>query len=76
MVCDVDVVFAGAALFGRGLGPIFLDQLRCEGNESRLIDCRSSGPGVHTCTHLQDAGVRCKGEWEHRVSYVHVHAAF
>ena len=42
-------------------GPIFLDQLLCEGTESSLLDCRSDF-GVVGCSHDQDVFVRCKGE--------------
>ena len=45
--------------FGRGTGGIFLDNMNCRGTESRLIDCRHSGIGVHNCDHTGDAGVRC-----------------
>ena len=47
--------------FGRGNGGIFLDDVRCTGTESRLINCRHSGVGVHNCDHSDDAGVRCTG---------------
>ena len=42
-----------------GTGQIVLDDLRCTGNESRLIDCSHRGLGVHNCSHSEDAGVRC-----------------
>ena len=48
-------------LFGLGDGTIFLDQVFCSGNESRLFDCRNSGVGVHSCTPGSDAGVVCPG---------------
>ena len=50
------------ALFGDGDGTIFLDQVVCSGNESRLFDCRNSGVGVHSCTPGSDAGVVCPGK--------------
>ena len=52
------------ALFGRGDGTIFLDQVVCSGNESRLFDCRHRGVGVHStsCTPGGDAGVVCPGK--------------
>ena len=49
------------AQFGSGIGPIFLEKLVCSGSETTLLDCRHSTPlGLSTCTHSQDAGVRCK----------------
>ena len=48
--------------FGRGTGGIFLDNMNCRGTESRLINCRHSGIGVHNCDHTDDAGVRCSGQ--------------
>ena len=35
--------------------------MECSGTESRLVDCRHSGIGVHNCGHLEDAGVSCPG---------------
>ena len=49
----------GYASFGQGTGLIFLDYLRCTGNESRLIDCPHRGIGYHSCSHMEDAGVVC-----------------
>ena len=56
--------FVGAVLlFGSsvvsGTGQILLDDLQCTGNESRLFDCPHNGLGNHSCSHSDDAGVRC-----------------
>ena len=45
--------------FGRGRGPILLDNLRCAGTESSLQGCSHRGIGVHSCSHFEDAGVVC-----------------
>ena len=51
------------AAFGQGIGPIFLDYVRCLGLESRLFDCMHRGIEVESCQHHQDAGVICKAGW-------------
>ena len=47
------------ATFGRGGGPIWLDNVRCRGNESSLADCPANSVGSHNCGHHEDAGARC-----------------
>ena len=42
-------------------GRIWLDEVRCIGTESRLIDCPANPLGQHNCVHSEDAGVRCTG---------------
>ena len=48
--------------FAQGSGPIFIDELACNGEEGRVLECGGSAPGLHTCTHIHDAAVRCIGE--------------
>lgn len=51
------------AHFGEGVGPIFLDKLRCTRNEESLLSCRRGEPlGLSRCSHSQDVSVRCPGE--------------
>ena len=67
MSCTIFIITSGAVAltsttyFGQGSGGIFLDQVNCDGTESSLISCSSSGVGVHTCDHSRDAGVQCQG---------------
>ena len=48
------------AKYGLGTGPIFLDDLHCDGSENTLFECSSSRrPGSHNCAHSEDASVEC-----------------
>ncbi|XP_066477544.1 deleted in malignant brain tumors 1 protein-like [Tiliqua scincoides] len=59
--CGWVVSAPGTAYFGQGSGPIFLDNLMCNGNEEYLWRCPHNGWGVHDCGHHEDAGVICSG---------------
>ena len=50
------------AFFGRGTGPIYLDNVRCFGNEASLLNCPHRGIGRHSCGHYEDAGVICRSK--------------
>ncbi|EFN55971.1 hypothetical protein CHLNCDRAFT_22917, partial [Chlorella variabilis] len=46
--------------FGPGSGAIWLSQVACTGNETRLEDCRSRGWGhAPKCSHAMDVAIRC-----------------
>lgn len=46
--------------FGLGTGPIYLDDVDCNGSEQQLISCPHRDPvGEHNCGHREDAGVQC-----------------
>ena len=46
------------AFFGQGTGTIALNNVQCVGTEARLVDCSSGS--VVSCSHSEDAGVRCQ----------------
>eukprot|EP00731_Ephydatia_muelleri_P015302 Em0008g1022a len=45
--------------FGPGDGMIWMENVRCNGIESKLSDCPFNGWGVSSCSHFQDVGVTC-----------------
>jgi len=54
-----------SAHFGQGSGSIWLDSVMCTGNESTLVSCGHLGVNItrRSCSHSEDAGVRCSGEF-------------
>ncbi|XP_029768382.1 scavenger receptor cysteine-rich domain-containing group B protein [Terrapene carolina triunguis] len=48
--------------FGHGRGPIFLDNVDCQGREVALSECGSRGWGIHNCYHYEDVAVTCNGD--------------
>jgi hypothetical protein len=48
-----------SARYGQGRGHILMDDVRCNGNETSLKQCRQLGWGRHNCDHSKDAGVEC-----------------
>ncbi|XP_031571603.1 deleted in malignant brain tumors 1 protein-like [Actinia tenebrosa] len=47
------------AAFGKGSGPILLDNVHCQGHEESLFHCQHNGWRSHNCGHGEDAGVVC-----------------
>ncbi|KAM9703287.1 scavenger receptor cysteine-rich domain-containing protein DMBT1-like isoform 1-T2 [Menidia menidia] len=59
--CGHAVAAPTNAHFGRGSGPIWLDNVECEGQEAALTHCRHAGFGENNCGHGEDASVICLG---------------
>lgn len=60
--CGEALAAPGSAFFGEGNSVIWLDDVRCEGNESTLTECLTSAWGTHNCRHSEDAGAVCSGK--------------
>lgn len=48
--------------FGRGTGPIHIDAVECQGNETSIVQCNHGGWGSHDCDHNQDISVNCTSQ--------------
>jgi len=40
-------------------GPIWLDNVRCNGTETDIANCSHNGWAVHNCQHREDAAISC-----------------
>ena len=48
--------------FGEGEGPIFIDNIGCDEEDTSLSGCSVTGlMGFYECDHSQDSGVICEG---------------
>jgi hypothetical protein len=45
---------------GEGNGTVWLNDVRCKGNEKNIRSCTHDGWGSHGCTHKKDVGVVCQ----------------
>ncbi|KYO32856.1 antigen WC1.1-like [Alligator mississippiensis] len=57
--CGHSIEASASAHYGEGSGQIWLDDVKCAGNESELWACPSRSWGQHNCRHKEDAGVLC-----------------
>ncbi|KAI8517873.1 scavenger receptor [Branchiostoma belcheri] len=59
------------AYFGPGRGPIYMDDLHCNGDENSLFNCSYPGWTINdlNCNHDQAAGVECTGQYYSSLDY-------
>ncbi|XP_059897442.1 deleted in malignant brain tumors 1 protein-like isoform X3 [Gadus macrocephalus] len=57
--CGTALEIKPRAFYGQGKGLIWLDDLRCTGQETSLSKCKHSGLSIHNCGHGEDVGVVC-----------------
>lgn len=55
------VAALSSAVFGPGEGPIWMDNVECNGTESRIGECQRAPLDTVNCGHSEDAGVICSG---------------
>jgi len=48
--------------YGPGTGPIWLDDVNCNGSEIDIDNCLHDGWGSHNCDHREDVSLRCQNE--------------
>ena len=61
VVCHQMGCVGGSSIsrFGGGSGPIWMDDVGCNGSEASLASCRFNGWANHSCGHDEDVGVCC-----------------
>ncbi|KAL6460152.1 hypothetical protein MHYP_G00319110 [Metynnis hypsauchen] len=59
--CGLPVEVLGAAVFGRGEGQVWSEELQCRGNESQISFCPTSSSLKHNCSHDSDVTLVCSG---------------
>ena len=57
---EISPLAVNGGTFGPGVGPIWLDEVQCTGQEEVITACNSEPFGSrNNCQHSEDAGVIC-----------------
>lgn len=59
--CGAALEAKKGAFFGEGSDAIWLDDVKCTGQEMSILKCNHRPFGLNNCGHSEDAGVICSG---------------
>ena len=68
--CGAPSVLQGA-LYGEVKAPMWTKEFQCEGNESVLLDCRTSDSIRNTCSPDKGVGLTCSGNNSNSFIFLH-----
>ena len=73
---DINVAVSApqSARFGSGHGQIWLDNVRCQGQESATVNCQHAGWGVENCGYSEDASAICSSKYNHHYICIAVYS--
>uniref|UniRef100_W5NKV8 SRCR domain-containing protein n=1 Tax=Lepisosteus oculatus TaxID=7918 RepID=W5NKV8_LEPOC len=60
--CGIPKAIFGGTNFGEGQGPVWPEEIQCQGNETHLTFCQTSTTQHQNCTHKNDVSIVCSGE--------------
>ena len=60
--CGHGISFGGTNDHGRGIGPIWLDNVVCTGEEEAITQCSHQDYGENNCGHSEDVSIVCLGK--------------
>ena len=52
----------GSSKFGPGTGYVVIDNVKCNGTETSILDCHLNGASNVKCYHSNDVGVSCTNQ--------------
>jgi len=64
------------ASFGQGSGKVWLDDIKCEGFETSIDNCKHARWGKSDCGHKEDAGVKCHYPYGKPVATLKLHGHY